>query len=56
MRDWLAIFAEPGKVQLDGLPQLGQDCVLGTCQCDAAGRSGHHAPYPPSLARSITTA
>jgi hypothetical protein len=29
MRDWLAVFAEPGKVQLDGLPHLGQDCVAG---------------------------
>src|SRR5262252_7069831 len=36
MGDWLAVFAEPGKVQLNGLPHLGQDCVLGVCQCDTA--------------------
>src|SRR5215468_2415017 len=36
MGHWLAVFAEPGKVQLNGLPHLGQDCVLGVCQCDTA--------------------
>src|SRR5215831_14376919 len=36
MRDWLAIFAEPGQVQFDGLAHLGQDGVLGVCQSDAA--------------------
>src|SRR5215470_1985945 len=36
MGDWLAVFAEPCKVQLDGLPHLGQDCVLGVCQGDTS--------------------
>jgi hypothetical protein len=25
MRDWLAVFAEPGKMQLDSPPHFGQD-------------------------------
>src|ERR1022692_3689414 len=36
MRDWLAVLAEPGKMQLDGLPHFGQDGLFGICQCDTA--------------------
>ena len=36
MGDWLPVFAEPGEVQLDGLPHLGQDCFLGVCQGNTA--------------------
>src|SRR5215467_15169990 len=36
MGDWLAVFAEPCKVELDGPPHLGQDCVLSVCQGDAS--------------------
>jgi hypothetical protein len=36
MRDWLTIFPEPGKVQLDGLPYFGQHGLFGICQCGTA--------------------
>jgi hypothetical protein len=36
VRDGLAVFAEPGEVELDGLPHLVQDSFFGVCERDAA--------------------
>ncbi len=36
VRDGLAVFAEPGEVELDGLPHLVQDSFFGICERDAA--------------------
>ena len=36
VRDGLAVFAEPGEVELDGLPHLVQDSFFGIGERDAA--------------------
>jgi hypothetical protein len=38
VRDGLAVFAEPGEVELDGLPHLVQDPFFGICERDKAGQ------------------
>src|SRR5215831_12240538 len=51
MWDWLTVSAEPGKVQLDSLPHLGQGCVLGVCHCDTARQI--RAPYAVSVTAGL---